>query len=328
MFLRNSWYVAAWTEELDDGLLGRRLLDEPVLLYRLGSGEAVAIGDRCPHRFAPLHLGRKVGDRIQCGYHGLLFDAAGTCVGNPQAGGRIPAGTAVRRFPVVERHGLVWLWMGDFDSADAARIPDLDFLRADAATSAPGYLHVRADYRLATDNLMDLSHAVFLHEETLGRLTPGLTDGDLQVSRRGEQILAAIKMSGVDLPVADGLVDQWLDMTWSPPGVMVLDIGHVARDHERPEHGRRAVHIVTPETKTTSHYFFRNAGNGMAFVRDPFADEDEPMLAACQEMMDGQDFWSLKPAILPSDAGAVRVRRHLDKLIRDELNEGLKPMGF
>ena len=42
------------------------------------------------------------------------------------------------------------------------------------------------------------------------------------------------------------------------------------------------------------------------------------MLAACQSMMGGADFWSLKPAILPSDAGAVHVRRHLDKMIRTE----------
>jgi nitrite reductase/ring-hydroxylating ferredoxin subunit len=318
MFLRKCWYVAAWSSEVGETLVGRRLLDEPILLYRLASGEAVAIGDRCPHRFAPLHLGKKVGDAVQCGYHGLIFNAQGQCIANPQSGGRTPPGAGVKRYPLEERHGLLWIWMGDPAEARPEDIPDVGFIVQEGAGSRDGYLHVRADYRLATDNLMDLSHAAFLHAETLGLLTPGLADGELKVSRNGGQVVAAIVMRDLALPGAAGRVDQWLDMTWEPPGVMVLDIGNVAAGSVREGYGRRAIHIVSPETAKTCHYFFRNAGGGRVFVRDPFADEDEPMLAACQEMMGDEEFWDLHPAILPSDAGAVRVRRHLDKLIRDE----------
>ena len=60
-FLRNSWYVAAWSEDLTDKPLGKRLLNEPVLLYRSSDGSAVALGGRCPHRFAPLHKGQLMG---------------------------------------------------------------------------------------------------------------------------------------------------------------------------------------------------------------------------------------------------------------------------
>lgn len=318
MFLRNTWYVAGWASEVGDRLLGRRILNEPVLLYRLQSGEAVAIGDRCPHRFAPLHMGRQVGDAVQCGYHGLSFGPDGKCIFNPQSGGQVPPGAGVKRYALVERHGLLWIWMGDFAQADAQRIPDVGFIVTEGARSNDGYLHVRADYRLAVDNLMDLSHAAFLHEETLGRLTPSLSEGELTVSNVGSSIVAAITMRGVDIPVATGKVDQWLDMNWTAPGILVLEIGHVPVGETRTAHGRRAIHIVTPETDTTSHYFFRNAANPGNFPRDPFSQEDEPMLAACQEMMGGENFWSLKPVILRSDAGAVRVRRELDKLIRDE----------
>src|SRR5580704_18514080 len=67
-YLRNAWYVAAWSDDLGEGrLLGRTILREPVVLYRKSDGNVAALADRCPHRFAPLHMGKVVnGDRIQC----------------------------------------------------------------------------------------------------------------------------------------------------------------------------------------------------------------------------------------------------------------------
>lgn len=318
MFLRKTWYVAGWASEVQTSLFERRLLDESVLIYRLESGQAVAMGNRCPHRFAPLHLGRRVGDAVQCGYHGLVFGSDGRCTANPQVSGHVPQGTRVKSYPLIERHGLLWIWMDEPSKSTPETIPDIDFVMQADAPSVDGYLHVRADYRLVVDNLMDLSHASFLHENTLGRLTPGLANGALEVRRHGEHIYADIMMKDIELPGTAGRVDQWLDMKWSAPGVLVLDIGHVPAGAPRPVHGRRVIHIVTPETERTAHYYFRNAATSASFQRDPFSEEDEPMLAACQAMMGDADFWSLRPAILPSDAGAVHVRRHLANMIRTE----------
>jgi vanillate O-demethylase monooxygenase subunit len=88
-------------------------------------------------------------------------------------------------------------------------------------------------------------------------------------------------------------------------------------------------HFVTPETETTTHYFwslaFPNHGEPAelvaaveAAVRSTFDDEDRPMLEAQQRAMKGVDFWAELPVILPEDAGAIRARRVLEKLIRDE----------
>ena len=63
-YVRNLWYVAAWSEELKDQLLSRTLLEESVLLYRDGSGQVAAIGNRCPHRFAPLSAGKRMGHDV------------------------------------------------------------------------------------------------------------------------------------------------------------------------------------------------------------------------------------------------------------------------
>ena len=80
MFLKNAWYCAGWDHELSLGqqaLLTRRIAGQSIVLYRTRSGEAIAMEDRCPHRSAPLSLGRKEGDSLRCMYHGLLFDARG-----------------------------------------------------------------------------------------------------------------------------------------------------------------------------------------------------------------------------------------------------------
>src|SRR5262245_41092686 len=99
-FLRNAWYVAAMSSELTRGLLARKLLNEPVVMYRTEAGEAVVLEDYCPHRLLPLSVGRLVGDLVQCGYHGMEFDPQGKCVRIPgeELSGR---DVRVRRYPVI-----------------------------------------------------------------------------------------------------------------------------------------------------------------------------------------------------------------------------------
>ena len=83
MYVKNAWYVAAWSSELVHSLRHLTIMDRPVLLYRTQAGEAVAMEDRCCHRRVPLHRGTLVGDNVQCGYHGFTFNCHGTCVSIP-----------------------------------------------------------------------------------------------------------------------------------------------------------------------------------------------------------------------------------------------------
>ena len=98
-YLRNAWYVAAWSDDLAEGkLLARTIMKEPVVLYRKADGSPAALHDRCPHRFAPLSMGKIVhGDAVQCPYHGLEFDASGACTLNPHGTKNIPSRARVRR---------------------------------------------------------------------------------------------------------------------------------------------------------------------------------------------------------------------------------------
>ena len=91
-YLHNAWYVAAWSDDITEGqLLGRTILKEPVVIYRMPDGKVAALADRCVHRFAPLSMGKIVsGNRVQCPYHGLEYDTSGACVLNPHGNKHIP----------------------------------------------------------------------------------------------------------------------------------------------------------------------------------------------------------------------------------------------
>ena len=128
MFLRNTWYIAAWDRELGSSPLAVQVLGERIVLYRKLDGSAAALEDACPHRKLPLSLGRIQGDHLECGYHGLTFDCSGACVKVPGMDS-IPPGARVRAYPLFERYGLLWIWMGEPERADPAtihRIPHWD----------------------------------------------------------------------------------------------------------------------------------------------------------------------------------------------------------
>ena len=122
MFLMNQWYAAALPSELTDKPLARTICGEAVVMYRTASGQPVALSDRCPHRYAPLSAGTCAGENIICPYHGIIFDSSGTCARIPHQP-TIPQKMRVRAYPLVERWGWAWIWMGDSSLADPKLIP-------------------------------------------------------------------------------------------------------------------------------------------------------------------------------------------------------------
>ena len=119
-FLENAWYVVAQSQQISHQLLSLKLLGEQLLFYRDSESRVVALEDACPHRKLPLSMGKLKGDTVQCGYHGLTFDACGKCVDAPTQD-KIPSNAFVRSYPVVEKYKLVWVWMGDPDLVDESK---------------------------------------------------------------------------------------------------------------------------------------------------------------------------------------------------------------
>ncbi|TAM10832.1 MAG: aromatic ring-hydroxylating dioxygenase subunit alpha [Nevskiaceae bacterium] len=170
MFVRNAWYCAGWDYHLSQGqksLLARKIAGERVVLYRKPDGGVVAMEDRCCHRGAALSLGQKEGDCVRCMYHGLKFGPDGVCVEIPGQD-TIGRRARVRTFPVVEKNNWIWVWMGDPDKADEDLIcfsvgpgnPDWNIKTSE--------MRINANYRLEMENLADLSHVAFVHQQTLG----------------------------------------------------------------------------------------------------------------------------------------------------------------
>ncbi|SDH29132.1 vanillate O-demethylase monooxygenase subunit [Paraburkholderia phenazinium] len=339
-FLLNAWYVAAFAHEVrTDAPFARTLLGRPVVLYRDAAHRAIALDDRCAHRFAPLSKGRMVEGALECPYHGLRFGASGQCVHNPHGDGRVPSGAKVRTYPAIERYGAVWFWPGDPERADAALLPSFPFVDPEVAYTHDGYLLSRAHYQLSADNLLDLSHFQFLHPDTLG--SEAIARGDVQAGNVGDTVWVRRVAHDEVLPpfVANGFgippgarVDRWMDVRWTPPGLLSIMVGVTPVGMAR-EAGLIApsAHWLTPETERTTHYFFafglpkemgeaaremvRYAVDGLM---KPFEQEDLPMLEAQQRSLGESDFWALQPALLPIDAGAIRARRIMERLIAEE----------
>lgn len=329
-YVRNCWYMAGWAEEVPDGgWLARRLLDRPWLVLRLADGSYAMVADRCPHRFAPLSRGERIGDELRCGYHGLGFDAAGRCVHNP-FGGPPPESARIATLPVVERHGALWFWPGDPAVADAASIPDFAFCTGPEHLRA--HFTMQANYELVTDNLLDLSHAEFIHKESFGTNGTLLSHGTQTVLAddggaiwNNWDITAAMPPEWA-VPMLDqgARINQTLHIRWHAPATMALFI-----TLEDAATGAAIVppmanpHIITPETRDSSHYFFTR-GHGEeaeALFRKAFLEEDEPMIEAVHAQLGDEDFWAARPVILPTDAAAIRARRRLMQLRRAEAAE-------
>jgi phenylpropionate dioxygenase-like ring-hydroxylating dioxygenase large terminal subunit len=344
-YLRNCWYAAAYADELTDRPLARKLLDHHVVLFRDAHGAATVLDDRCPHRFAPLSDGQLVEGTIQCPYHGLRFDGSGACTHNPhmKGGGPLPA-ARVRAWPVLERYGLVWIWPGAADKADPAALPRIAFLeQPDEYSVVKGLLHVRGHYELVVDNLLDLSHAAYIHPQFAGgqySVEQLLAATTQKLERRERSVVNHRMRSGLAAPAAsqnlfgfgpDTPVHTDSTMTWHPPAMLDFSAGSWEIDAPR-ESGAHIpqLHVITPETEFTSHYFFINGRNRrrddaevdkalLDFFDLAFRRQDEPMIERVQQRMGAvSDINQLNPILLATDAAPVSARRLLARLIAEE----------
>lgn len=332
----NAWYMVAWSEEISDALFSRQILGQGILLTRGSENAPVVLRDRCPHRFAPLSRGRRDGDRIVCGYHGLGFDEHGRCVSNPYSD-RIPASAFVTRFPAIERDGIVWAWFGDPAKAEPSLVPDFAATAAGPdGTTINGHTLMQANYEYGTDNLLDLSHIEFVHTGTFAG-NGVIFQGTHAVRQEGKQLYSDWWMPNVPCPaglrrsIQSEMADHWLDMRWDAPSAMYLQIGATLPGEPR-EAGAvlHQAHILTPANVGETHYFWSSnsahpqpAEQAEMFRRmlcEAFDQEDKPMIEAAYHNVAG-DFWDEKPVSLGIDAGGARARRILEAMKRAEAAE-------
>ncbi|WP_293882116.1 aromatic ring-hydroxylating dioxygenase subunit alpha [Sphingomonas sp.] len=338
-YLRNSWYVAAWSREIADKPFARTMLDEDIVLYRGADGAVAALEDRCPHRHLPLSMGSVTPAGLQCGYHGLVMGGDGRCVSVPSQQAA-PPNARVKAYVVVERYGWVWVWMGAAENADPALIPDFGLLDSAEHAAVGKTNRVACDYRLVTDNLMDLSHVGYVHTSTIGNAAFG-EKGKLTVQRTEHGVSATRLVPDVPPPplyVKSGVLpegknlDRWSTMQYLAPSCVIIhtggaEVGTGALEGKY-KHGLNlwVMNAMTPETSTTTNYFWASVrahalgdaaadtlffeGVGAAF------EEDRIVLEAQQRVLDKRgDSWAVA---FRGDAAAVESRRVLDRRIAEE----------
>jgi vanillate monooxygenase len=340
MFPKNAWYVACTPDEIDGKPLGRKVCNESMVIYRGPEGQVAALEDFCPHRGAPLSLGRCVDGKLVCGYHGLEMGCDGKTIAMP--GQRVRGFPAIRTYPAIERYGFIWVWPGDAAQADPAKIHPLHWADNPEWAYGGGLYHIHCDYRLMIDNLMDLTHETYVHANSIGQkeideAAPATkSEGDEVVTSRFMHNIMAppfwqMALRGNGLP-DDQLVDRWQICRFSPPSHVMIEVGVALAGHggyEAPEDKKASsivVDFITPETETSIWYFWGMARHFKpedavltASIREgqgKIFSEDLEMLERQQKNLLAHPERNLLK--LNIDAGGVQSRRVLERMLAAE----------
>jgi phenylpropionate dioxygenase-like ring-hydroxylating dioxygenase large terminal subunit len=336
MFVRNSWYVAAWPEDIGHREpFPRTIIGEPLVFFRTREGKVSAFDDRCPHRRMPLSLGRITeDDKLICAYHGLTFDKEGTCVHVP--GQPSTHGICVRSYPVVERWGFVWIWMGEPERADPAEIFDCSWLERAGWNRTSLYRHLKANYLLLNDNLSDLLHLAYLHLPSgIGNEHMGPAKTDLKVQDTGYHYVRET----LDIPSptvygrlsnVKGNVDRWHVVDYKGPSFYIINTGIAQAGTGGPEsalpegQGRWSLgahHLITPETEKTTHYFKVNA-HKWTLSSDSWRQINQVMEEDVWAIESQQRNIDLRPEApttpIPSDAPVFAMRKIVKAMVEAE----------
>ncbi len=339
-YVKNAWYVAGWASEFDDNLRALTILEQNVVMFRASTGKVVAMEDRCPHRLLPLSLGKRVGDAIQCGYHGMTFDCQGKCIRVPGQD-NLPASADIAAYLVHEKHDITWIWMGDPQKADPDDIFDMPQFTDPAWDAHLGQaLHLKSNYLNVAENLVDPAHVSFVHPTTLGNTASenvpvhAATDGEVIKAWRwirDAEPIGFFKAFGN----FSGNVDRWHYYNLHLPSIAVIDFGSAATEDNLAEDERDkgvrlyALHFLTPvnDQYTIDRWMhLRNTAiNDQAvsqnldeLFKTAFA-EDVEILEAVQR--EENRLQTRKPVRIAIDKGPLVYRKRINDLIEKEKAE-------
>lgn len=269
LMVKNRWYIACFSHELDNGPIERTILGRPVALYRTEGGVATGMYGICPHRYYPLAKGKVHGDALVCGYHGFEFAASGKCVAIPSQG--TGAGFNQPVYPMFERGSLCWIWMGDNEQADPELLPPYEDFGLDQPgwrASSFNYFHVKGRAQLLVDNLMDLTHLPYVHFHVPGGDSMARTAMREEERERSYRLVRTSKITWN--PFFDALfgpentfsgVAEFDSLTdFYGPELIRTNLPLIrsveGMESVPPAFGElHLLHAITPETETTCHYF-------------------------------------------------------------------------
>jgi nitrite reductase/ring-hydroxylating ferredoxin subunit len=203
-YLRAAWQPVCLSTQLGDLPLPLTIMGEALVAFRDGLGRVGLLHAHCAHRGASLAFGRIEQQGIRCCYHGWQYDIDGTLL----AAGSEPPGSAVYRhvrqgaYPAIERHGLVFAWLGD--PARVAPFPRFDTLHDPRVELAPFVLEIPCNWLQVFENAQDPVHVVWLHARHAG--------AHFDRSNEAEQELDFV---ATPLGMMNVQSRRWGDMVWT-----------------------------------------------------------------------------------------------------------------
>ena len=176
--LRRYWHPVGLAADASDTPRKVRVLGEDLVLFRDREGRPGLVYPHCAHRGASLYYGRVEARGIRCCYHGWLFDVTGHCLEQPcePEGGRARGRIRQPWYPLEERYGLVWAYLGPPEKKPV--LPRYDALERldegetletnDASIGGGGPPVIPCNWLQHYENLVDPFHVVVLHSTFSG----------------------------------------------------------------------------------------------------------------------------------------------------------------
>ena len=308
-FVYDHWYVAGFKSEFDRNPKAKTLLERSVVFYRSEAGELLAFQNRCLHRSFPLSESKLDGDELVCGYHGIRYDTQGAIT-------RIPcqaqiAERKLRKYPVKEYGDFVFIWMGaEDDPQREEKFIALPFLEGNGFRTISDEIGLESNYLLMLENLNDLTHFAYLHHDSFG-----FDDDFIALERivdKTEEGIRCRHIAYVDDPnaaqlpeevhplVAGQTLEHWSGGTGVSPGIFkgYGPVFYNDKDGNRASLDSYIMHYLTPETRTTSHYWW-SISNNFAVENDEYYE----VLKAFAGVGFQEDLWACKQmqGLLDSD---------------------------
>jgi vanillate O-demethylase monooxygenase subunit len=238
----------------------------------------------------------------------------------------------LRRYPVVEKHRFVWVWIGDPELARDSAVPELQCCSDPAWVFEGSTYRVKCNYQLLVDNPMDLSHETYVHPSSIGQHE--ILEAPIHAQSDEKSVTVTRWMYNIDPPPfwAANLrsfdkCDRWQICQFSLPANVLIDVGVALAGTGAPQGDRSkgvtgiVVNLMTPETEISTWYHWGMARNfqtddrGLTFrIRDGQAAvfaEDMEILESQQENIlrhPNRGLLNLKV-----DAGGVHARRIMDR---------------
>jgi len=202
--------------------------------------------------------------------------------------GELTGGTG--DYPLEQRYGYAWVWFGNPDAASVDLIPMVPHIPVEGVPKRmQGGVIFDCSYELVCENLLDLTHADFLHSELTG--DPLAENDEIMVSSTSETVTMVREAFGRQ---PSKLQKRFIKDSSALQHIRLTTLVHVRsgvcilHGDYNPGPSIRMLHPCNPETKTRSRTpVSYNPKYIPWFAREMFPFTDH--------MVGKQDNWALRP---------------------------------